>query len=141
MNGVAKNATSTWINGVWTENVYVVNASENLNIVLTLKAPAAAAITLEQITHDGSKFTVDTKLATAIASGSMTKFVATVKTAAGVTVATKTQDFTGGWALADQFTVDYATSVAHNQDFKVQLTIYNGSAIVAQSAETVLHLA
>ena len=141
VNGVAKNATSTWINGVWTENVYVVNASKNLDIVLTLKAPAAAAITLEKITHDGNKFTVDTKLATAIASGSMTKFVATVKTAAGVTVATKTQDFTGGWALTDHFTVDYATSVAHNQDFKVQLTIYNGSAIVAQSAETVLHLA
>ena len=110
-----------------------------LSVSVTVNAKPAV-ITLEQITHDGSKFTVNTKLATAIASGNMTKFVATVKTAAGVTVATKTQDFTAGWALADQFTVDYATAVSHNQDFKVQLTIYNGETIVAQSAETVLHL-
>ena len=43
VNGKAVSATSTWINGVWTENVYVVNASADLNIVLTLKAPAVPA--------------------------------------------------------------------------------------------------
>ena len=43
VNGKAARATSTWINGVWTENVYDVTASEALNIVLTLKAPAVPA--------------------------------------------------------------------------------------------------
>ena len=142
MNGVEKTITPmlTVINGKQTYVYTVSDITADVEIKVN-STPAAAAITLEKITHDGNKFTVDTKLATAIASGSMTKFVATVKTAAGVTVATKTQDFTAGWALTDHFTVDYATAVAHNQDFKVQLTIYNDKTIVAQSAETVLHLA
>ena len=37
---VSAKLTSDWINGEYVENVYVVNASTDLNIVLTLKAPA-----------------------------------------------------------------------------------------------------
>ena len=142
VNGVAKNATSTWINGVWTENVYVVNASENLNIVLTLKAPATAKVTISKLQFDAvnNKFVVDVKVDKDVAC---TKYVWNITDANGKVVDNYTVTYSGNWLASHGVyaneEIPYISSGVTGL-LTVQLDIYNGTTLTATgSAAFSLH--
>ena len=142
VNGEPAKLTSTWINGVWTANVYDVTASENLNIVLTLKAPATAKVTISKLQFDAvnNKFVVDVKVDKDVAC---TKYVWNITDANGKVVDNYTVTYSGNWLASHGVyaneEIPYISSGVTGL-LTVQLDIYNGTTLTATgSAAFSLH--
>ena len=109
----------------------------------------APVVTLKTITFTDNKFTVGFSSDKAIAQADYDNYVITIKSANGAAVAeatiaaSDTANGGGDWTANTNYTASVANAgdVAHNQDFKVTLTLYKGETVVGSSVETLLHLA